>query len=264
MQKQLPVPSPLAAPLGLVPYSWRVRCLKNRYGNAAQRRWWSLRGRPVRPALAWMDEFAPGRRVVDVGGMWGINGSHSFRAEQASAESVTLVDVTRTEAFDREHALRDSSVRFIQGDISSPEVLEAIGDADLVWCWGVLYHHPNPAQLVEHLREICSEILILESFTALEVAGLPQAAVYFPYMDARHRGVWDTTKRGGAGVQFAISTDYDSSVGYSNNFWALSPTGVAGVLRTCGFTVDGFAPSPSGALRHVFIARATNPSGLPG
>ena len=135
---------------------------------------------------------AAGRSFADIGCMWGVNGEYAFIAEEAGATSVKAVDVFGpTPEFDQKHATRGSRVEFVLGDITRQETLDAIGAVDVVFCAGVLYHHPSPFDLLVALRRICRETLILRTSTIPEIRGLPNAAVYFPMLDAKARDLWN-------------------------------------------------------------------------
>lgn len=237
-------------------YTARVRFLKTRLGDALYRRWMAHRGHPMRSAEQYIRRFAPGKSFLDIGGMWGINGGHSFTAEDAGATRIFCVDLNKTPAFDERKQRSGSKVEFIMGDATTPELQSRLGKSDIVWCFGVLYHLPDPLAFLRAVRTLCTETLLLETLTIPEVPGSPQAAVYFPMLDERSRRLWNTVKRGSTAVQYGITVDYDQSVGYANNFWGLTPSGVAALLRTAGFRIDDVAPSPHGVFRHVFICTA--------
>jgi hypothetical protein len=108
---------------------------------------------------------------------------------------------------------------------------------DVVFCAGVLYHHPSPFDLLVALRRICRETLILRTSTIPEVDGLPNAAVYFPMMDAKSRELW-SLKSLGLLHQAGISNEFRASDGYGNWFWGLTPSCLESLLQTAGFRVD--------------------------
>jgi hypothetical protein len=101
----------------------------------------------------------------------------------------------------------------------------------------VLYHHPSPFDLLAALRRICRETLILRTSTIPEVRGLPNAAVYFPMLDANHRALWNL-KRLGVQHQSGITNEFQPREGYGNWFWGLSPSCLMALLQTAGFRVD--------------------------
>ena len=222
-------------------YRWKVRLLKRPRLNL----WW-------RYWRAWLGEIpgnydrlpeyirnhAPGRSFVDVGCMWGVNGEYAFIAEQAGATTVKAVDVFGpTPEFEQKRIARGSRVEFVLGDITRPETLAAVGQADVVFCAGVLYHHPSPFDVLVALRRICRDTLILRTSTIPEIRGLPNAAVYFPMLDAKSRQLWNL-KDLGLLHQAGISNAFQPSEGYGNWFWGLTPSCLESLLATAGFSVS--------------------------
>src|SRR5262249_5245565 len=146
-------------------YKLKVRAFKNARLNVWWRHWRARTGRPPGQygrLNDYVQQFAPGKTFVDVGCMWGVNGAHAFLAEESGASDVCGVDVFGpTPEFDQEHARRRSRVTFVLGDCTAPGTLERIGVRDVVFCAGVLYHHPSPFDVLVALRSICRERLIL-------------------------------------------------------------------------------------------------------
>jgi SAM-dependent methyltransferase len=204
----------------------------------------------------YVERYAPGRSFVDIGGMWGVNGKYSFLAERAGATRVVLVDLGCTKEFDRQLAETDSKVEFVKADATNPTLLNEIGPFDVVWCAGLLYHVPDPLGLIENLRRICKQWLILESLVIPELPGWPNMATFYPHQLARHRQRWDTSAKGGASKQLGISTEFDPDQGTANNFWGLSPSCIESLLRVAHFTVHSSRLMPRGSFRHVVVASA--------
>jgi hypothetical protein len=170
--------------------------------------------------------------------MWGVNGKYAFLAEEAGATRVLGVDVFGpTPEFEETKRARGSRVEFLLGDISGVETLRRIGQVDVVFCAGVLYHHPSPFDLLVALRRICGGTLILRTSTIPEVRGLPNAAVYFPMLDAKARELWNL-KSLGLMHQAGISNEFQPGEGYGNWFWGLTPSCLESLLKTAGFRVD--------------------------
>jgi SAM-dependent methyltransferase len=222
-------------------YRWKVRLLKHPRFNLWWR-YWRIRQGETPGAYDRLPEYirthAPGRSFVDVGCMWGVNGEYAFLAEEAGATSVKAVDVFGpTPEFDEKHTARKSRVEFVLGDITRADTLAAVGEADVVFCAGVLYHHPSPYDLLVALRRICRGTLILRTSTIPEVRGLPNAAVYFPMLDEKARELWNL-KRLGVLHQAGISNAFQPSEGYGNWFWGLTPSCLESMLATAGFRVD--------------------------
>lgn len=222
-------------------YSWKVRALKMPRVNY----WWRyLRARRgIRignyndlPAL--IRRHAGGRSFVDIGCMWGVNGEYAFVAEAAGATTVTGVDVFGpTPEFEQRRLAAGSRVRFVLGDATDPDAIAAIGEHDIVFCAGVLYHHPSPFDLLVALRQLCKQTLILRTSTIPEVRGLPNAAVFFPGLNHAARDHWNLSSLG-LREQLGISRPFDGADGYSNWFWGLTPSCLRSLLAVAGFRVD--------------------------
>jgi hypothetical protein len=182
-------------------------------------------------------EHAPGKSFADIGCMWGVNGAYSFLAEEMGAAPVKAVDVFGpTPEFEQESAARRSAVEFILGDATDEETIARIGMVDVVFCAGVLYHHPSPFDLLVALRRMCRRTLILRTSTIPEIHGLPNAAVFYPQLAARPRRLWNLA-RGGISGQVGIETPFQPEEGYGNWFWGLTPSCVRSMLETAGFNV---------------------------
>ena len=188
--------------------------------------------------------------------MWGVNGEYAFLAEAVGATRVVAVDVFGpTPEFEETRVARDSRVEFVLGDVTRAETLGSIGEVDVVFCAGVLYHHPSPYDLLVALRRVCRETLILRTSTIPEVEGLPNAAVYFPMLDAAARELW-SLKRLGVLHQAGISDAFQAKDGYGNWFWGLTPSCLESLLKTAGFRVDRRATE---AFAQTVVCTAVDP-----
>jgi hypothetical protein len=148
-----------------------------------------------------------------------------------------------TPEFEAEKQARHSSVAFLLGDAGAPETIERIGTADVVFCAGVLYHHPSPFDLLVALRRICRATLILRTSTIPEVRGLRNAAVYFPQLDDRDRRLWNLSSLGLL-HQEGISNPFTPESGYGNWFWGVTPSCLVSLLETAGFRVEARFTEP--------------------
>lgn len=246
-------------------YRWKMAALNTRRGIALERRvrsWVHRRfGRgPDVGNYGRLPEYirahAPGRSFVDVGCMWGVNGHYAFLAEEAGAASVKGVDVFGpTPEFEDEHRARGSRVEFILGDAGAPETIREVGPTDVVFCAGVLYHHPSPFDLLVALRRMCRETLILRTSTVPEVPGVRNMAVYWPYLPDRQRRLW-SHHRLGVGGQIGITSPFEPEAGYGNWFWGLTPSAVSALLETAGFRPVYRATEP---WAQTFICEAVRP-----
>ncbi len=237
-------------------YRMKVRFMKTPRGNLMWRRWRARRGDRVGNYADLPDHIrriVPGKSFVDIGCMWGVNGEYAFIAEEAGATHVAGVDVFGpTPEFEQKKAERGSSVEFVLGDATDPGTIAAIGQRDVVFCAGVLYHHPSPFDLLVALRRMCTQTLILRSSTIPEINGLPNGAVYWPMLTAAERELWNLS---GLGVvhQEGISNEFRPDQGYGNWFWGLTPSCLVSLLRTAGFEVEHRFPE---AFAQTVICRA--------
>ncbi|MFP3867023.1 MAG: class I SAM-dependent methyltransferase [Desulfobacteraceae bacterium] len=234
-------------------YTWKVRLLKIKTVNILWRYWRAWRGDDVgdyKRLPEYIRQYAPNRSFADIGCMWGVNGEHAFIAEAAGATSVKAVDVFGpTPEFEAKKQALNSSVEFILGDATHPDTLARIGVVDVVFCAGVLYHHPSPFDLLVALRRICRQTLILRSSTIPEIHNLPNAAIYYPHLSPRHRQLWNLSSLG-VNIQVGIAGGFAPEQGYGNWFWGLTPSCLRSLLETAGFRIDHCAPE---CFVHTFI-----------
>jgi hypothetical protein len=228
----------------IMPYTWWIRFLKTPRGNSWWRKWHRKDVADYSHLPEYVRKFAPGHSFADIGCMWGVNGEYSFIAEEAGATSVKAVDVFGpTPEFEVKKRERESSVEFILGDATRQETIARVGVVDVVFCAGVLYHHPSPFDLLVALRQMCGQTLILRTSTIPEIKGLPNAAVFFPMLNARDREVWSLQ---GLGVprQVGITEGFEPNQGYGNWFWGLTPSCLESLLQTAGFRMEHRAREP--------------------
>jgi SAM-dependent methyltransferase len=193
---------------------------------------------------------APGKSFLDMGGMLGIGGDDAFAAESAGATRIVICDgMDPTDEFQRKHAERSSRVEYVQGDLHDPVTVERLGTFDVVWCMGVLYHSPDPYRLIEHLRLLCTETLVLGNRVIPELPGIEGACVFYPALsdDSRRAFAWmhgrEAPQLPGAAAPF----DRTPAMGYVNYWWGLTPSAIVGMLRLARFdVVERFQPEPTG------------------
>lgn len=228
-------------------YTAKVKWLKTPMGSWLWRYWRGWRGSPVgnyNDLPEYIRKYAPGKSFADIGTMWGVNGKFAFLAEEAGAIQIKAVDVFGpTPEFEQEHQKRGSNVEFILGDASHPDTIARIGVVDVVFCAGVLYHHPSPFDLLVALRQICGQRLILRTSSIPEIKGLPNAAIYWPMLRAEDRKLWNLQSLG-LPRQVGITDDFEAEKGYSNWFWGMTPSCLQALLATAGFKVEHRATEP--------------------
>ena len=209
-------------------------------------RWRGDRGRQERRHQL-INQLAPGRSFLDAGGMWNLAGEIAFQAEEAGATAVTLLDgIDPEEQFLKQRADTNSEVRYVQGDLHEPATLQLVGEHDIVWCTGVLYHTPHPYLMVEHLRSLSREYMVLGSHVIPEVPGFPQACIFYPLLEDRARNGFASTydsesMRLGPVQPFSFKPGWE----YSNWWWAITPSAVRAMLSLAGFEIiEEHEPEP--------------------
>lgn len=174
---------------------------------------------------------------MDIGCIFQVDGAYAFHALDHGASEVTAIDVRgATEGFRHENARRGDRVSYFQADLNDPSLPARTGQAEVVFCSGVIYHVPNPSLTLDCLHRLCGDVLILGSATIPELQ-LPHGAIYYPYLD--------TTARRALGYhtppthpKIGLDTEFRPEEGYSNYFWGLSPSCLEAMVRTAGFRVE--------------------------
>jgi hypothetical protein len=203
--------------------SWRLRLLaaraRRRLTHAQPDREEVVRGR------------AAGKTFCDVGCMWKVNGRIAFVAEEAGAAAVTGVDVMNASpAFLAEHERRASSVRFVRADVHEPATVAEVGPHEVVWCSGVLYHAPNPVLTLQRLRELTTELLILQTMTLPELPGVNQGLVFYPGVaNPRLYARW------GEDAARSLRLPEPGEDPYAPWWWGISHSALAAMLRAARF-----------------------------
>ena len=172
---------------------------------------------------------AAGRSFADVGAMWQVEGAIAFAALDAGATRVTAMDLMPpTPRIDA------SPIRFVQGDLHDAAVMEEVGEHEVVWCSGVLYHAPHPLLTLERLRSITTGTLLL----ATEVLPLPgRFAAFAP----------------GRRLHPARPAPLDPAKRYGNWFWLPTPGAVRAMLEATGFRVT--EEHRTGRFHRTVVAR---------
>lgn len=229
----------------LVGRTWSkwVRVRRDRLNDRPDKRDW------IPDQYRWIDEHAPGKSFVDIGGLFMRGGDIAFAAEAAGASAVTCFDVgdpdlpaggDKTFAEKREE--RGSSIRFVQGDLEDPDSVAEIGPHDIVWCTGVIYHTPNPVKQLMQLRALTLELLYLGTLTIPDLPGFPNACIYYPYLPNDDRAPYaagpdwdDRVPKGLLGIGEAI--DEAPMRGYGNCWWGISRSALRAMLCSARFEV---------------------------
>jgi SAM-dependent methyltransferase len=172
--------------------------------------------------------------------MWGVNGRAAFLAEEAGAERVVLFDgMDPTAEFSAEHAVRGSAIRYVQGDLHDEVGVAELGVFDVVWCTGVIYHSPNPYQLIEHLRRLTGHRLVLGTHLIPEVPFLPGACLFLPGLPRSARDAFASGLPQKAPILWGLTSDFDYTpgLGYANCWWGITRTALSAMLEVAAFGI---------------------------
>jgi tRNA (mo5U34)-methyltransferase len=154
-----------------------------------------------------------GKSVLDVGA-W--DGYFSFEAERRGAARVVALDTfmwqtrgtsTGKAGFELARRALGSKVEDVEVEVTdiSPETVGGV--FDVVLCLGVLYHMRHPFLMLERLRSVTRELLVLE--THLDLLGSRRPAMAF------YPG-------------FELENDW-------SNWWGPNPKAVTAMLEQAGF-----------------------------
>jgi hypothetical protein len=171
-------------------------------------------------------DHVAGRSFADIGAIWSVNAAIAIAAKRAGATEVTAMDLMPAD-------LSEHGIRFVQGDLHDPQVMAEVGEHDVVWCSGVLYHAPHPLLTLERLRSITKEKLLL----ATEVLPLPGRFAAFAPARWMHP---------------ARPAPFDRAKAYGNWFWLPTPGAVRAMLEATGFHV--VETHRRGAVHRTFVA----------
>lgn len=166
-----------------------------------------------------------GKSVLDIGA-W--DGFFSFEAERRGASRVLAVDSFSWNGsnwgskagFELARKVYQSKVEDKELDVFQI-CPQTVGQFDVVFFLGVLYHMKHPLQTLERVAEVSREMLILETQVDLVDTPVP-AMAYYPNTELN---------------------------GDPTNWWAPNPACLEEMLRTVGFTHIEFVRSPRSRVR---------------
>jgi len=151
----------------------------------------------------YIGKVVKGKAFADIGGLWGTVNEKVSVAHRHGASTLAMIDVAPRghelwQLFEeRRQELGVPEVHCISGDIMTLVDTNTCPRFDVVHCSGVLYHMPNPLQLLIALCKITREHLLLNSvITATRVESdvgvleVPHAASLFvPALEGRERAI---------------------------------------------------------------------------
>ncbi len=153
----------------------------------------------------WTDEFEylglsdtdfPGKNVLDIGALDGV---HSFNAERLGAKRVLAVDVEDVEDYDWGYAGPPGRLKgkgeiknrvfqelktFFASNVERQRLTvyelkpEEVGQFDIVFFYGVLYHLRHPLLAFDRIRPVCRDMICVETHVAKIDPALPYSFFY--------------------------------------------------------------------------------------
>jgi len=123
------------------------------------------------------DDFT-GKTVLDIGA---VDGLYSFEAEARKAKRILAIDShawqnkqyssykdlnTGKDGFNLAREVLKSKVEDLElNDFNEEITVEKLGEWDVVFCLGILYHMKDPFRLIRNLGKMTKEFLLLETHT---------------------------------------------------------------------------------------------------
>lgn len=195
-----------------------------------------------------------GRTFADVGGLWGTINEKVSVAARSKAASLAMIDISPNEADLWQHfrarlgSFGVDSCECISADVCAIASADKPPRYDVVHCSGVLYHHPNPISVLEALRRITGEYLILTSAVTQEHISNelgsydvpPSGVVFVPALSDHERAVlWKYWRENaGAGGCYGISEPVQwNSRDFGPWWWLPTAHAMLAMAQCVGFRV---------------------------
>lgn len=226
----------------------------------------------------WIATLAPGKRFMDVGGLWGTRNEKVSVALKARARLATMADIAPLDHqlwrdFDARCAeLHVSGYARTHLDIVEPPAEYTALIHDVVHCSGIIYHVPDPYRMLANLRKLTAEHLIITSMVVPEhianAAGTLEfpadQAVFVPSLRERERAIiathFDRLQLSVAAINTPLQEAWrwpDGTPNYGPWWWLMSPPYLRGLLEVSGFTIEDEGWSWE-ERSYSFLARRTD------
>jgi tRNA (mo5U34)-methyltransferase len=163
-----------------------------------------------------------GKTVLDIGAY---DGYFSFAAERLGASRVVALDthVWRTpggkDGFEYARGALGSSVEDVEVEVLdiSPET---VGQFDVVFFLGVLYHMRHPLLALEHAASVARELLVVETLIDMTFLRSPAAAFYPDNMCRDDTNWWGPNRAAVTGMMHSVG--FERVVSYPVNRLSVS------------------------------------------
>jgi len=114
-------------------------------------------------------ELVVGKTFAEIGGLWGTVNETVSIAMRSGACEATMIDIVEfgdpqwTRFHERCRELGVTGYHSAVGDICNDRLADDVGRFDITHCAGVVYHVPNPIDVIRNLIAITRERFILTS-----------------------------------------------------------------------------------------------------
>ena len=211
--------------------SARIRRRRAR-GRRRRRTRWTCCGssRPAGPSWTWA---ACGASTAPT----------ASRRRRRARRAVTGVDLMpASERFESEHRAPWVGRALCPGDVHDAAVARAIGEHDLVWCAGVLYHAPSPVLTLAAPARDLPRAARPPHGHAARAGG--RARRLRLLSGARRARPGSRGPAAGVGRAIAVTEPFDPDEAYGNWWWGITPSALRGMLEAAGFAVDELREEP--------------------
>lgn len=175
------------------------------------------------------------RSFIDVGGLFGTVNERVSVAHAAGASKLTMLDACSAdyELWRKFRARMDTlevkNYYEVVHDIS--EVSDIC--ADVVNCGGVIYHHPNPMQILTNLRKMTTKHLILTSIVLPRLTFVPALQPDERQLLSEH---FKPVLQGNRLIGITEQSDFQLT-DYAPCWWIPDRNTLVGMLRCAGFAI---------------------------
>lgn len=227
------------------------------------------------PKDEWIKRLAPGRSFMDVGGLWGTKNEKVTIALKAGATRATMADIAPLDSamwrdFDAHCAsLGISNYAKARLDITAPGDASKTLRHDVVHCSGIIYHLPDPFEILTNLRQLAGQWLILTSMVVPERIKNQAGTLDFPADHAAFvPSLTNATRKIAAehfraakvsigGITQPMDEPWlwpDGKPNFGPWWWLMSPSFLRGMIEVAGFKIEDECWSWEG-LSYSFLLR---------
>lgn len=211
------------------------------------------------PKDEWIKRLSPGRSFMDIGGLWGTKNEKVTVALKAGATRATMADIAPLDGpmwrdFDAHCAnLGISNYAKVRLDITAPGDASKTLRHELVHCSGIIYHLPDPFEILTNLRQLTGQWLILTSMVVPERIKNRAGTLDFPADYAAFvPSLTDATRKIAAehfraanvsigGITQAMEEPWlwpDGKPNFGPWWWLMSPSFLRGMIEVAGLKVE--------------------------